>query len=65
MCPQLEMSDNTEEKKCKICPTKLDVSDNNYKNRNMFDKCVRQKLKKLKISLTGPDVWTQLKHLGV
>ena len=30
MCPQLDVSDKNE-KKLKICPTKLDLSDTNYK----------------------------------
>ena len=37
MCPQLDVSDKTDEKR-KICPTKLDMSDKNEKTRNMSDR---------------------------
>ena len=38
MCPQLDVSDKTDQKR-KICPTKLDMSDKNEKKtRNMSDR---------------------------
>ena len=43
MCPQLDMFDKNEGEKRKICPTKLEVSDKNYKkSQDMSDRCVRQ-----------------------